>query len=152
MIGGWRIIRTMGKGFTNLTPQQGFAAQIASSAVILTSSHMGIPLSTTHVATGSIVGVGAATPQQPVRWKLVGNVALAWVITLPCAGLAGAIAYFFSHAIGGTFGVFMLALVAATYLGIIFKLSRRSVVNASNVNDALGESLEGAPREPVLAA
>jgi hypothetical protein len=66
--------------------------------------------------------------------------------------LAGAIAYFFSHAIGGTFGVFMLALVAATYLGIIFKLSRRSVVNASNVNDALGESLEGAPREPVLAA
>ncbi len=55
MFGGWRIIRTMGKGFTNLTPQQGFAAQIASSAVILTSSHMGIPLSTTHVATGSIV-------------------------------------------------------------------------------------------------
>jgi PiT family inorganic phosphate transporter len=152
MFGGWRIIRTMGKGFTTLTPQQGFAAQIASSAVILTSSHMGIPLSTTHVATGSIVGVGAATPQQPVRWKLVGNVALAWVITLPCAGLAGALAYFLSHAIGGTFGVLVLALVAATYLAIIFKLSRRSVVNASNVNDALGESLEDASREPVLAA
>jgi PiT family inorganic phosphate transporter len=152
MFGGWRIIRTMGKGFTNLTPQQGFAAQIASSAVILTSSHMGLPLSTTHVATGSIVGVGAATPQQPVRWRLVGNVALAWVITLPCAGMAGAIAYFISHAIGGTIGVLVLALVAATYLGIIFKLSRRSVVNSSNVNDALGESLEVAPREPVLAA
>jgi PiT family inorganic phosphate transporter len=152
LIGGWRIIRTMGKGFTTLTPQQGFAAQIASSAVILTSSHMGIPLSTTHVATGSIVGVGAATPQQPVRWKLVGNVAMAWIITLPCAGFAGATAYFLSHAIGGTFGVLVLALVAATYLGIIFKLSRRSVVNASNVNDALGEPLEGAPRESVLAA
>ena len=152
MFGGWRIIRTMGKGFTTLTPQQGFAAQIASSAVILTSSHMGLPLSTTHVATGSIVGVGAATPEQPVRWKLVRNVALAWLITLPCAGLAGATAYFFSHAIGGTFGILVLALVAATYLGIIFKLSRRTVVNSSNVNDTLGESLEGAPREPVLAA
>jgi hypothetical protein len=66
--------------------------------------------------------------------------------------LAGAIAYFLSHAIGGTFGVLVLALVAATYLAIIFKLSRRSVVNASNVNDALGESLEDASREPVLAA
>jgi PiT family inorganic phosphate transporter len=151
MFGGWRIIRTMGKGFTNLTPQQGFAAQIASSAVILTSSHMGLPLSTTHVATGSIVGVGAATPQQPVRWKLVGNVAMAWLITLPCAGAAGAIAYFFSHAIGGTFGVLVLAVVAATYLAVIFKLSRKTVVNASNVNDTLGESLEDS-REPVLAA
>jgi PiT family inorganic phosphate transporter len=150
MFGGWRIIRTMGKGFTNLTPQQGFAAQIASSAVILTSSHMGLPLSTTHVATGSIVGVGAATPQQAVRWKLVGNVALAWLITLPCAGLAGAAAYFVSHAIGGTFGVVVLAAIAATYLAIIFKMSRRSVVNSSNVNDTLGESLES-DREPVLA-
>jgi PiT family inorganic phosphate transporter len=151
MFGGWRIIRTLGKGFTNLTPQQGFAAQIASSAVILTSSHMGIPLSTTHVATGSIVGVGAASPNQPVRWRLVGNVALAWVITLPAAGLAGAIAYFFSHAIGGTFGVVVLALVAATYLAIIFGLSRRTVVNAANVNDTLGEELEPA-KEPVMAA
>ncbi len=151
LFGGWRIIRTMGKGFTNLTPQQGFAAQIASSAVILTSSHMGIPLSTTHVATGSIIGVGAASPHQPVRWRLVGNVALAWVITLPAAGLAGAAAYFFSHAIGGTFGVIVLAIVAAMYLAVIFRLSRRAVVNASNVNDTLGEEV-ATDKQPVLAA
>jgi PiT family inorganic phosphate transporter len=152
MFGGWRIIRTMGKGFTNLTPQQGFAAQTASSAVILTSSHMGIPLSTTHVATGSIVGVGAATPGQPVHWRLVGNVALAWVITLPAAGLAGAVAYYFSHVIGGTFGVIVLALVAATYLATIYVLSRRNSVNASNVNDTLGEPEPTAVRDSVLTA
>ena len=150
--GGWRIIRTMGKGFTHLTPQQGFAAQIASSAVILTSSHMGLPLSTTHVATGSIVGVGAATRDQPVRWRLVGNVAFAWIITLPAAGSVGALAYFFSHAIGGTFGVTVLALVAATYLLFIFRLSRRHVVNASNVNDTLGETTLSPERDSVLAA
>ncbi len=150
--GGWRIIRTMGKGFTNLTPQQGFAAQIASSAVILTSSHMGLPLSTTHVATGSIVGVGAATKDQPVRWRLVANVALAWIITLPAAGSVGALAYFFSHAIGGTFGVIVLALVAAAYLFVIFRLSRRNVVNAANVNDTLGAAESSPGREVVLAA
>jgi PiT family inorganic phosphate transporter len=152
MVGGWRIIRTMGKGFTNLTSQQGFAAQIASSAVILTSSHMGLPLSTTHVATGSIVGVGAASPGQPVRWSLVGNVALAWVITLPAAGLTGAFAYYASHAIGGTFGVVVLAMVAATYLAVIFGLSRHNAVNASNVNDAVGEELAAATPQSVLAA
>ena len=150
--GGWRIIRTMGKGFTHLTPQQGFAAQIASSAVILTSSHMGLPLSTTHVATGSIIGVGTATKDQPVRWRLVANVALAWIITLPAAGSIGALAYFFSHAIGGTFGIIVLVLVAAAYLLTIFRLSRRNVVNATNVNDTLGDTEPSPRRESVLAA
>jgi len=148
--GGWRIIRTLGKGFTHLTPHQGFASQIASSAVILTSSHLGLPLSTTHVVTGSIVGVGAATPHQPVRWRLVGNVALAWLITLPCAGLAGAICYFLAHAIGGTWGVVVLALVAAAVLGVLFKMSRNGSVNALNVNDTLGEADE-ADANPVAA-
>ena len=138
--GGWRIIRTLGKRFTYLSPQQGFAAQIASSTVILTSSHMGLPLSTTQVATGSIVGVGVATPHQPVRWHLVGNVALAWVITLPCSGVFGAACYFGAHAIGGTLGVLILAAVAAAFLAFMFKLSRRNAVTATNVNDSLGEA------------
>jgi PiT family inorganic phosphate transporter len=136
--GGWRIIRTMGQGFTHLTPQQGFAAQIASSAVILTSSHMGLPLSTTHVATGSIIGVGAASPNQPVRWRLVTDVAMAWVITLPAAGLFGAFSYYVAHVIGGTFGVVVLALVAAAYVTFLVRRSRRHVVNADNVNDLWG--------------
>jgi PiT family inorganic phosphate transporter len=138
--GGWRIIRTMGKGFTYLTPQQGFAAQIASSAVILTSSHMGLPLSTTHVATGSIVGVGVATPSQPVRWRLVREVAMAWVITLPAAGLFGALCYYAAHVIGGTLGVVVLALVAALYVTLLVRRSRRSTINAKNVNDVWDEN------------
>jgi PiT family inorganic phosphate transporter len=150
--GGWRIIRTMAKGFTYLTPQQGFAAQIASSAVILTSSHMGLPLSTTHVATGSIVGVGVATPNQPVRWRLVRDVAMAWVITLPAAGLFGAFCYYFAHVIGGTFGVLVLALVAATYVAFFVQRSRRSVVNATNVNDVWGQPVEPVEVKTVVAA
>ncbi|HEY5266623.1 MAG TPA: inorganic phosphate transporter [Acidimicrobiales bacterium] len=150
--GGWRIIRTMGKGFTYLTPQQGFAAQIASSAVILTSSHMGLPLSTTHVATGSIVGVGVATPNQPVRWRLVRDVALAWIITLPAAALFGAFSYYSAHVIGGTFGVMVLALVAAAYATFLVRRSRRSVVNATNVNDVWGDPVEVAEVKTVVAA
>jgi PiT family inorganic phosphate transporter len=150
--GGWRIIRTMGKGFHHLQPRQGFAAQIASSAVILTSSHMGLPLSTTHVATGSIVGVGFATPNHPVRWRLVANVALAWVITMPAAGLIGAVAYYFAHLIGGTFGVVVIAVAAAAYLAFIFRLSKHNVVNAINVNDTLSESPESLDDKTVIAA
>lgn len=151
-VGGWRIIRTLGKGFTHLLPEQGFAAQIASSAVILTSSHLGLPLSTTHVATGSIVGVGAATPRQPVRWKLVANVAIAWILTLPAAALAGAIAYAVAHLIGGTFGVVVLAVAAGAYLALIFHLSRRHVVNAVNVNDSIGQKDEDATDSASVSA
>jgi PiT family inorganic phosphate transporter len=150
--GGWRIIRTMGQGFTHLTPQQGFAAQIASSAVILTSSHMGLPLSTTHVATGSIVGVGAATPGQPVRWRLVGDVAMAWIITLPAAGLFGAASYYFAHVIGGTYGVTVLSLVAAAYVTFLVRRSRRNAVNASNVNDLWDAPVEPLDADSVVAA
>jgi len=150
--GGWRIIRTMGQGFTCLTPQEGFAAQIASSAVILSSSHMGLPLSTTHVATGSIVGVGVGTPGQTVRWRLVGDVALAWIITLPAAGLFGAISYYVAHLIGGTFGVLVLALVAGAYVWFLVRRSRRDVINSRNVNDAWGEHPETIEVKTVVAA
>jgi PiT family inorganic phosphate transporter len=150
--GGWRIIRTMGHGFTHLTPQQGFAAQIASSAVILTSSHMGLPLSTTHVATGSIVGVGVATPNQPVRWRLAADVAMAWVITLPAAGLFGAFSYYVAHLIGGTVGVVVLALVAGAYVAFLVKRSRRHAVNATNVNDLWGDPVALLDAPAVVAA
>ena len=150
--GGWRIIRTMGHGFTHLTPQQGFAAQIASSAVILTSSHMGLPLSTTHVATGSIVGVGVATPGQPVRWRLARDVAMAWVITLPAAGLFGALSYYLAHLIGGTYGVTVLAIVAAAYVTLLLRRSRRHVISAANVNDLWGEPVAPVEAPTVVAA
>ncbi len=100
LIGGWRIIRTMGQGFTKLSPTQGFAAQMTSSVVILSSSHFGMPLSTTYVATGSILGSGAGTKKRRVRWRLAGRVGFAWLITLPLSGLCGAITFYGLRAFG----------------------------------------------------
>jgi PiT family inorganic phosphate transporter len=144
-IGGWRIIRTMGKGFTNLSPTQGFASQITSSAVILTSSHFGIPLSTTYVATGSILGSGVGTKNRPVRWSLAGRVALAWVLTLPAAGVCGALAYGVASLGSTAIGVTLASLLLAAYAVVIFKRSRTDKIDAHNVNDewgAHGEAFE----------
>lgn len=141
-IGGWRIIRTMGKGFTHLSSQQSFSSQIAAASVIFASSHAGLPLSTTHVATGSIVGVGAATPSRPVRWRLVIDVVIAWLVTLPAAGLFGALEYFGARSMGATTGVIVMALVTSAFVGTFFYLARRDVINAENVNDEWGQHPE----------
>ena len=84
--GGWRIIKTMGSRIIKMDPAQGFAAQGAGAAVILASSHFGYPLSTTHVINGGIMGAGAAKRLSAVRWGVAGNIAVAWVLTLPAAG------------------------------------------------------------------
>ena len=138
-IGGWRIIRTMGHGFTRLSPTQGFASQITSSAVILTSSHFGMPLSTTYVATGSILGSGIGTKKRSVRWSLAGRVGLAWLITLPCAALCGAVSFYAAKALGYSLGEVVMGVVLALYCGFIFLRSRRDKINANNVNDKWGE-------------
>lgn len=141
-IGGWRIIRTMGQGFTRLSPTQGFASQITSSAVILTSSHFGMPLSTTYVATGSILGSGIGTKKRSVRWSLAGRVGLAWLITLPCAAACGAISFYGCKLLGFSFGVVVVGLVLVVYCGLIFLRSRRDKINANNVNDQWGQHAE----------
>src|SRR3954447_17425996 len=83
--GGWRIIRTMGTRIIKMDPAQGFSASGAGAAVILASSHFGFPLSTTHVINGGILGAGAAKRLSAVRWGIAGNIAVAWVLTLPMA-------------------------------------------------------------------
>ena len=138
-IGGWRIIRTMGQGFTRLSPTQGFASQITSSAVILTSSHFGMPLSTTYVATGSILGSGIGTKKRSVRWSLAGRVGVAWLITLPSAALCGAASFYAAKALGYSLGDVVMGVALALYCGVIFLRSRRDKINASNVNDKWGE-------------
>ncbi len=85
-LGGWRIIRTLGKGLVEISSPQGMAAESASAAVILASSHLGFALSTTHVATGSILGTGLGRPGATVRWAVAGRMLIAWCITLPAAG------------------------------------------------------------------
>jgi PiT family inorganic phosphate transporter len=91
--GGWRIIRTMGSKIIKMDASQGFAAQGAGAAVILSASHVGFPLSTTHVMSGAIMGAGAAKRLSAVRWGVAGNIVLAWILTLPCAAAVGALTY-----------------------------------------------------------
>ena len=98
--GGWRIIRTMGSRIIKMDPAQGFSAQGAGAAVVLTASHLGFPLSTTHVITGGVMGAGAAKRLSAVRWGLAGNIAVAWVLTLPAAALIGGLVYAVSSVFG----------------------------------------------------
>src|SRR5690606_12196770 len=107
-LGGWRIIRTLGKGLVEIAPPQGLAAESSSAAIILTSSHFGLPLSTTHVATGSILGTGLGTKGAEVRWSVARRMVVAWLITLPSAAAVGAVCWFLAHLIGGMGGVLVV--------------------------------------------
>jgi PiT family inorganic phosphate transporter len=91
--GGWRIVRTMGSKIIKMDPSQGFAAQSVGAAVILSASHVGFPLSTTHVMSGAIMGAGAAKRLSAVRWGVAGNIFVAWILTLPCSAAVGALTY-----------------------------------------------------------
>ncbi len=92
-VGGWRIIKTMGSKLVDLSPAHGFAAETASAVVILAATRLGIPISTTHVIASSILGVGATRRARSVRWGIAVNIVLAWVLTIPGAGLmAGLVA------------------------------------------------------------
>jgi PiT family inorganic phosphate transporter len=133
-IGGWRVIRTLGKGLVEIESPQGMAAESASAAVILLSSSFGYSLSTTHVATGSIIGTGLGKRGAQVRWSVAGRMATAWVFTLPSAALVGAAAYGIAHGIGGTVGVIVDLILLALLAGFIYWRSRGSKVDPSNVN------------------
>ena len=91
--GGWRIIHTMGSKITKLQPVGGFAAETGAAVAIFTATHFGIPVSTTHAITGSIVGVGATQRLSAVRWGIATRIVWAWVITIPAAGSIAAITY-----------------------------------------------------------
>jgi PiT family inorganic phosphate transporter len=93
LAGGWRIIHTMGSKITKLQPQGGFAAETGAAIAIFTATHFGIPVSTTHAITGAIVGVGATRRWSAVRWGLAGQIVWAWVLTIPAAGIIGAVTY-----------------------------------------------------------
>jgi len=93
LAGGWRIIHTMGSKITKLQPQGGFAAETGAAIAIFTATHFGIPVSTTHAITGAIVGVGATRRWSAVRWGLAGQIVWAWILTIPAAGIIGAVTY-----------------------------------------------------------
>jgi PiT family inorganic phosphate transporter len=132
-LGGWRIIQTLGRRISNIQSPQGFLAETSSTAVILTSTHLGFPLSTTQVATGSIFGAGIGRRVGTVQWGTAGKMALAWLFTLPAAAVLGALAA--RVAAAGTTGTALVAAVAAAVALGIFGLSRRRPVTAANVNE-----------------
>ena len=108
-MGGWRIIRTLGKRITEIEIPQGFAAETSSTAVILISSQLGFPLSTTQVCSGAIFGAGAGRRLALVRWSLAGQMVLAWMLTLPAAAIVGALAARVAET--GTIGTVVVAVV-----------------------------------------
>jgi PiT family inorganic phosphate transporter len=93
LFGGWRIVRTMGSRITRLTPMQGFCAETGGAITLFLATWLGVPVSTTHTITGSIVGVGAARKAAAVRWNVANNIVVAWVVTIPAAALVGALFY-----------------------------------------------------------
>jgi PiT family inorganic phosphate transporter len=94
LMGGWRIVHTMGSKITRLSPQQGFCAETGGAITLFLATHLGVPVSTTHTITGAIVGVGAARRASAVRWNIAGSIVWAWVFTMPMAGLMGAGFYY----------------------------------------------------------
>lgn len=133
-LGGWRIIRTLGEGLVEIKPPQGMAAESSSAAVILLSAHFGYALSTTQVATGSVLGSGVGKPGAEVRWGVAGRMVVAWLVTLPLAGLVGAFTYGLVHFIGGYPGAILgFALLWLTATAIWLR-SRRAPIDHTNVN------------------
>jgi inorganic phosphate transporter, PiT family len=123
--GGWRIIRTLGTRILRMDSAQGFASQSAGAAVILASSHLGYPLSSTHVISGGVIGAGAATRLSAVRWGVAGNIVLAWVLTLPAAGLFGAAAYWLQGVLGaGVVGPLLIALLSLALVVSVMAVRR----------------------------
>jgi PiT family inorganic phosphate transporter len=100
-LGGWRIVRTMGLRVVELRPIDGFAAETAAATVIEVASRLGIPVSTTHVISSSILGVGATRSLSAVRWGIAGRIVSAWVITIPACIALGWVIYWILHRITG---------------------------------------------------
>jgi len=97
LLGGWKIVHTMGSKITRLTPSQGFCAETAGALTLFGATWLGVPVSTTHTITGAIVGVGASRRMSAVRWNVASSIVVAWVITLPAAGLFGAFFYWLAR-------------------------------------------------------
>ncbi|WP_285246001.1 inorganic phosphate transporter [Pseudarthrobacter sp. efr-133-R2A-89] len=150
--GGWRIIRTMGSGLTEVKPAQGFAAETSTASAILASSHLGFALSTTQVASGSVIGSGMGRRGTTVRWNMVGKIALGWLFTLPAAGIVGALTALLVTT--GPVGVLIAAVAGSAAVLFMFFYSRKSSVghqNAVEVEEA-GQAVRFAKKKAMARA
>ncbi|WP_292791535.1 MULTISPECIES: inorganic phosphate transporter [unclassified Microbacterium] len=138
-LGGWRIIRTLGKGLTDVKPAQGFAAESSTAATILASSALGFALSTTQVASGSVIGSGLGRRGSTVRWRTAGRIGVGWLLTLPAAGGVGALAALLVVWLG-PWGVAIDAVLAVVIILGLYMRSRRNAVTPANAMSDVAES------------
>ena len=138
-MGGWRIIRTLGKGLTDVKPAQGFSAETSTAATILASSALGFALSTTQVASGSVIGSGLGRRGSKVRWRTVGRIAVGWVLTLPASAAVGAAAALLVVWFGN-WGIAVDAVLAVAIIVGLFWRSRRNQVDSSNAMSEVADS------------
>ena len=138
-MGGWRIIRTLGKGLTDVKPAQGFSAETSTASTILASSALGFALSTTQVASGSVIGSGLGRRGSKVRWGTVGRIAIGWVLTLPASGAVGAVAALLVVWLG-PWGVLIDAVLAVAIILGLFWRSRANEVTAHNAMSEVADS------------
>ena len=143
--GGWRIIKTLGTGLSEIRPPQGFSAEVSTAVTILASSKFGFALSTTQVASGSVIGVGLGRKGGVVRWNKAGQIFVGWLLTLPAAGLVGALSALLT--MQGDWGLIVDFVLTLAVAAAIFTISRRNKINATN----LLSEVEGAS-EVVLSA
>jgi PiT family inorganic phosphate transporter len=129
--GGWRIIRTLGTGLTAVKPAQGFAAEVSTAATVLSSSTVGFALSTTHVASGSVIGSGLGRRRREVRWSTARRIVTGWLFTLPGAAIVGALAALITRL--GVAGVVIDAVLGAAFMIGIFLRARPERVDASSL-------------------
>src|SRR6476469_4288621 len=130
--GGWRIIRTLGTRIAKLEPPQGFAAQTSTAVILWVTARSGYPVSTTYTISGSVLGAGASTRLSAVRWGVAGNILVAWIITIPCAGLVGAAMEYVTRLPGGVALVFLLTagIAALAFTGRSIEARRFRMASA----------------------
>ena len=145
--GGWRIIKTMGSGLAEIKAPQGLAAELATGSTLLASSHLGFALSTTQVASGSVIGSGLGRKGGAVRWNKAGHIVLGWLLTLPAAGVVGALSAYLTML--GPIGFILDAVITLGLTVAIFQISARNRVTHKNVVSEVEEASEAliSPRQ-----
>lgn len=151
--GGWRIINTMGNRITDVEPPQGFAAETASAAVILSSSFYGYPLSTTHVVSGGVMGAGIGK-RAAVHWGVAGQMATGWIFTIPAAGVVAALAWSIADLFGkgSAVGGIVIAIILAVSAAFIFRLAGRKPITAKDLDRTEAPPASTAPTPAPAAA
>ncbi|GAA4350217.1 inorganic phosphate transporter [Microbacterium rhizosphaerae] len=138
-VGGWRIIRTLGKGLTEIKPAQGFAAETSTAATILSSSALGFALSTTQVASGSVIGSGLGRRGSKVRWRTAGRIGVGWLLTLPASAAVSGVAALIIVWLG-PWGIAVDTVLAVAAVLLIYLRSRRNAVTAANAMSEVADS------------